>query len=474
MVFSSPVFLFYFLPVTILSYFGISFISKNNGNIKNLVLLFFSMVFYFYGSGKFILIVLAVTLSCYIFGLFINNNKKNPIFFFISISLPLLLLIIFKYANFITLQIGSLAELAGLPPIPATSLILPIGISFYIFQALSYVIDVNSKKVEPEKNFFNLLLYISMFPQLIAGPIVRYSKIAKQIHNRRENLNDFSLGASRFVYGLSKKVIVADACGIVADTAYNTPLDAVTTPVALIGSLAYFLQIYFDFSAYSDMAIGLGRIFGFSIPENFNRPYSSSSISEFWRRWHITLSQWFRDYLFFPLGGPYKGLIRTYVNLWIVFILTGIWHGANWTFLIWGIYHGGFIFLEKLFGLDKHKKLHFKWRIITVFLVYMGWIIFRSDTMGQAFVFYSNIFIPTNWEITSSFLTTLTHKNVLLMILGLFSLFLPKDLVIGKYLEKGNNNTALFLRVAVMTIVLIYSIFIIASNNYSPFIYFQF
>ncbi|MEN8155134.1 MAG: MBOAT family O-acyltransferase [Acidobacteriota bacterium] len=474
MVFSSPVFLFYFLPIIILFYFSTKVLSRNNNSAKNYVLLIFSTIFYIYGSGIYILIILAVSISSYFFGLIIKRENINPVLKITGLVFPLLFLIVFKYTNFISSQISSLAELIGLSEFPVTNIMLPIGISFYIFQALSYVIDVNNKNIEPEKNYFKLLLYISMFPQLIAGPIVRYKKIAKQLHGRQETLNDFSLGATRFVYGLSKKVIMADACGIVADTAYNTPLGSVTAPVALIGSLAYFLQIYFDFSAYSDMAIGLGRIFGFSFPENFNRPYSSSSISEFWRRWHITLSQWFRDYVFFPLGGPYRGTTRTYINLWIVFVLTGIWHGADWTFLIWGIFHGGMIFIEKLFALDKKRKRNITGRFITIFFVFISWIIFRSNSIEQVLVFYSNIFYPQNWHLSPDFMNVLTHKNLILMGIGFLIVFFPKDFVVGKYLEKVDDLTSVSLRLAVITILMAYSLFIIASNNYSPFIYFQF
>ena len=279
MVFSAPSFLFYFLPITIISYLTAGFFTRNNIEFKNIVLLFFSLLFYVYGSGQYIVLVIAITLSSYIFGLLITKTDKKQLLFIFSVSFPLLLLFVFKYTNFFVSQAAVIAPLLGLPSIPQTSIILPIGISFYTFQCLSYVIDVYLEKEEPERNLFDLLLYISMFPQLIAGPIVRYSTIAKQLHDRSVGFNDFSQGAARFMYGLSKKVIIADACGLVADTAYGIPLETVSTPVAAIGSCAYFLQIYFDFSAYSDMAIGLGRIFGFHFPENFNRPYSSSSVN---------------------------------------------------------------------------------------------------------------------------------------------------------------------------------------------------
>ena len=475
MVFSSPSFLFYFLPITIVCYFLVGFLSRNNVEHKNIVLLFFSLIFYLYGSGQYIILVLAIAVSSYIFGLLIAKAKRKHELFIISISFPLLLLFVFKYTNFLTSQAGIIAPILGLPYIPQTNIILPIGISFYTFQCLSYVIDVYLGKEKPERNFFDLLLYISMFPQLIAGPIVRYSTIAKQLHNRSVNFDDFSLGAARFMYGLFKKVVIADACGLVADTAYGVPLEMVSTPVSVIGSCAYFLQIYFDFSAYSDMAIGLGRIFGFHLPENFNRPYSSSSVTEFWRRWHMTLSTWFRDYLYFSIGGSRKGNRRTYLNLWIVFLCTGIWHGANWTFILWGIYHGALLSIERLANLRVHQRLEILWRVITILLIYLGWIIFRSVSLDQAAVFYSHIFYPRNWEMVDALHNVLTHKNIFIMLLAFTSVFFPKSFVMGKYFENvGSRKVESLAKAFVLIAMMLYSIFVMASNNYSPFIYFQF
>ena len=475
MVFSAPSFLYYFLPITIISYLAAGFFTRNNIEFKNIVLLFFSLLFYIYGSGQYLVLVIAITLSSYIFGLLITKTDKKRILFIFSVSFPLFLLFVFKYTNFFVSQAVVIAPLLGLPPLPQTSIILPIGISFYTFQCLSYVIDVYLGKEEPERNFFDLLLYISMFPQLIAGPIVRYSTIAKQLHERSVGINDFAQGATRFMYGLSKKVIIADACGLVADTAYGIPLETVSTPVAAIGSCAYFLQIYFDFSAYSDMAIGLGRIFGFHFPENFNRPYSSSSVTEFWRRWHITMSTWFRDYLYFSLGGSRKGNRRTYINLWIVFLCTGLWHGANWTFLVWGIYHGALLSTERLFNLRTHERFAVFWRFATLFLIFLGWIIFRAESLTQAGVFFSHILFPRNWETADSLQNVLTNKNILLMFLASTSLFFPKNFVMGKYFERIDCFKAeSMVKVFAMTAMILYSTLIIASNNYSPFIYFQF
>jgi alginate O-acetyltransferase complex protein AlgI len=476
MVFSSPSFLYYFLPITIFCYFLVGIINRDNVEYKNFVLLFFSLTFYFYGAGQYTILLLAITVSSYVFGILIEKSKRKRLLFLFSISFPLFLLFVFKYTNFFMSQAVSLAANFGIPfIIPKTNIILPIGISFYTFQCLSYIIDIYLKKEKPERNFFDLLLYISMFPQLIAGPIVRYKTIAKQLHNRTTSLNDFSVGAARFMYGLSKKVIIADACGLVADTAYGVPLEIVSTPVAVIGSFAYFLQIYFDFSAYSDMAIGLGKLFGFHFPENFYRPYSSSSITDFWKRWHITLSSWFRDYLYIPIGGSRKGRCGTYLNLWIVFLCTGIWHGANWTFLLWGIYHGTLLSIERFFNLRKHECFEILWRIITIILIYFGWIIFRSESLDQAFVFYSHIFYPRNWELVESVYNILTNKNVFIMLVAFSTLFFPKNFVMGKIFENVNCSiTELLVKNLALIAIMAYSICIIASGNYSPFIYFQF
>lgn len=474
MVFSSPVFLFYFLPAAILSYFIFFFIEKKGTRLKNSVLLFFNLIFYLYGSGQYFVLLLLVTFFVYIFGIFVNYVKFKKLLYVSAIIFPLILLFFYKYTNFIVSQYISIANSYGLPVVEQTSIILPIGISFYVFQCISYVIDVYRNDEKPERNFFDLLVYISMFPHLIAGPIVRYSTISKKLHEREVTVDNFALGSVRFIYGLSKKIILADSCGQVADAAYGIPSELTTSSVAIIGTFAYFLQIYFDFSAYTDMAIGLARIFGFRFPENFNRPYSSSSVTEFWRRWHITLSSWFRDYLYIYLGGSRKGKTRTYINLWIVFLCTGIWHGANWTFLFWGVYHGGLLFIERLFNLRTHERFVPFWRVITVLLIMLSWVLFRADSLGQAGIFYSQIFYPRIWDVPDALQNVLTHKNIFFIFVGSISLILPRDFVVGKYLENSNHVLANPSRIAVMTLLMLYSTFLIASNNYSPFIYFQF
>lgn len=474
MVFSSPVFLYYFLPLAIISYSVFFFTKNEKVRLKNSVLLMLNIIFYIYGSGKYLLLLIICTFISYLFGLVSGFKNTKKFIFILTVLFLLAILIFFKYTNFIVSQYIVLAGKLPLPLIDQTNIILPIGISFYVFQCISYVIDVYRNDEKPEKNFFDLFVYISMFPHLIAGPIVRYTNIAENLHHRKLSIDNFALGSVRFVYGLSKKVIVADSCGQVADAAYGIPSELTTSTVAIVGAIAYFLQIYFDFSSYSDMAIGLARIFGFRFPENFARPYSASSVTEFWRRWHITLSSWFRDYLYIGLGGSRKGRFRTYVNLWVVFLCTGIWHGASWTFLFWGACHGGLLFFERLFNLRSHERFLPFWRALTLMLILLSWVLFRADSLGQAGVFYSQMLFPRNWHIPPALQLVLTHKNLLFMLVGLASIFLPNNFVLGKYLESSGSKYANASRVVVMTVLALYTSFLIASNNYSPFIYFQF
>lgn len=473
MVFSSPTFLFYFLPLTILAYFIVGRIGVNSIKKRNKLLLTASLLFIFFGSGQYILLILLTTLSSFIFGKLIYKHQKKSAFI-ISLATPLLSLFVFKYANFVTKEFDSIAHIFGLNSLPITSFVLPIGISFYTFQNLSYLMDIRFKGIKPEDNYFDLLLYIAMFPQLIAGPIVRYTQVNKELHSRSTSINDFQIGCTRFIYGLAKKIIIADACGKIADLAYAVPLDDLTTGVVYLGAICYFLQIYFDFSAYSDMAIGLGKILGFKFPENFNRPYSSFSLTEFWRRWHITLSSWFRDYLYIPLGGSRGGTLQTYFNLWIVFVVTGIWHGANWTFLLWGIYNGLILSFEKLFNIRSHTKYIFFWRSITIFLVFIGWIIFRAESLNQAIIFYYYLFDFSSLSLPYEIFIELNTERILYILIGLTTVFFPATFVFGKLIEQENNHNAKLIRLFVIFILLPYTLIVLSGNNYSPFIYFQF
>ena len=335
MVFSSSIFIFLFLPLVLLFYFIVP------DKYKNYVLLIFSIIFYLFGGPKYLLLLITVVLIDYIGAILIEKTNNRKLFFVITIALNISILVFFKYTGFFLENINGLFNTS----IKIPRIVLPIGISFYTFQAMSYVIDVYRKKVKLQKNFFTLLLYVSLFPQLVAGPIVRYETIEKQLSKRKTTFEDFCYGIERFILGLSKKVIIANQMGKLADSIFIS--NNLTSPIAFLGGLAYMFQIYFDFSAYSDMAIGMGRMFGFKFLENFNFPYISKSITEFWRRWHISLSTWFKDYVYIPLGGNRKGIKRQIINMFIVWSLTGFWHGAEWNFIIWGIYYFIFLVLEK-------------------------------------------------------------------------------------------------------------------------------
>jgi len=364
MVFSSSIFLLLFLPITIAIYYNPVFKARN---FRNIFLLFASLVFYAWGEPVFVFIMFASIAVNWALALKINKAKLIA-----AIILDLGLLFVFKYANFVT---GNL-----LPKIA-----LPIGISFYTFQMLSYMIDVYRGKANPQKNFLNCALYISIFPALIAGPIIRYTDIENQIKNRKETWEDFSEGLKRFTLGLGKKLLIANNCALSADAAFNGLNNGVQigTAFAWLGAVAYTLQIFFDFSGYSDMAIGLGRMFGFKILENFNYPYISASITEFWRRWHISLSSWFKDYVYIPLGGSRVKKSRLFLNLFIVWMLTGIWHGANWTFIVWGFGYFIFLALEKFVPIISKMPKPLA-HIYTMLIVVCLWVVFRANSLKEA------------------------------------------------------------------------------------------
>lgn len=349
MVFSSIIFVIWFLPLFLICYFGVPYLipNKNKIVIYNGVLLVASLIFYAWDTPKFLFVMLFSILMNYCFGMFIDktlSERGRKFELFLGVSFNLLLLGYFKYSNFF---IGTLNQVLE-SNIPNINVVLPIGISFFTFQGLSYVIDVYRKTVKVQKNPLKVALYISMFPQLVAGPIVRYDTICKQINDRRISYDNLVIGLRRFIYGLAKKVLIANILGETADKIFSTEYFSIThmpMSVAWLGAICYTMQIYFDFSGYSDMAIGLGKILGFDFLENFNYPYISKSITEFWRRWHISLSSFFRDYVYIPMGGNRKG--NVYLHLAIVFLLTGLWHGASWTFVLWGAYHGALILLER-------------------------------------------------------------------------------------------------------------------------------
>ncbi|MEI3251446.1 MAG: MBOAT family O-acyltransferase [Candidatus Gastranaerophilaceae bacterium] len=376
MLFSSLTFLFGFLPILLILYFIIK-----NRKYKNVVLLIFSLLFYAWGEPKYILLMLLTILIVYIFGILIDkfDREKKLTLKKLSLILCIILvlgsLIFFKYSNFLIENINSIFN----TKINLINVIMPIGISFYTFQILSYIIDLYNKKIKLQKNYFSLALYVSLFPQLIAGPIVRYETVEEEIDNRKETKKDVIAGTKRFIIGLSKKVIIANQMALLADLIFNKHNGSYGTSIIWLGTLAYTLQIYFDFSGYSDMAIGLGRIFGFHFLENFDYPYISKSVTEFWRRWHISLSTWFRDYVYIPLGGNRVNKFKWIRNIILVWLLTGLWHGAAWNFIIWGIYYGLLLLFEKLFLNKLLNKLPsiINW-LYTFIIVMIGWMIFNQ------------------------------------------------------------------------------------------------
>jgi len=482
MVFSSIVFLFFFLPLTFTVYF------LCGRRLKNIVLLLFSLFFYAWGEGFFVLIMLCSIAGNYVAGLFIEKFREkgySGIFLILAVILNLGLLIAFKYANFIVNNLNLLLPHVNLGTIHLNPVHLPIGISFFTFQAMTYVVDVYRKEAPVQKNPINIGLYISLFPQLIAGPIVRYHDIAKQIISRKVNLDIFSDGVERFIYGLGKKVLIANALAVPADKIFAIPVEGLTPGLTWLGIICYTLQIYFDFSGYSDMAIGLGRMFGFRFLENFNYPYISQSIREFWQRWHISLSTWFRDYLYIPLGGNRKGALRMYSNLVTVFFLCGLWHGASWNFVIWGLIHGLFLVIERI-GLTKIlDKLWFPVRhLYMLMVVTTGWVFFRAETLHYAISYLLSMFGSSKGD-GIVYHTALYFDNEVKLALIAGIIFSAPILPFLKKV-KGNltktdesstswtENIAALLSTIFLSLLLLTSIMSLAAGSYNPFIYFRF
>jgi len=385
LVFSSPIFLFGFLPIALLIYYLAPRASKN------IVLLLTSLLFYAWGEVFYIGVMLLSIISNYVVGKLIFNAQgascnriTSLVYLTIGVIINIGLLISFKYANFITNNTNEILSLFSFSAIDLKPIHLPLGISFFSFQAISYIVDVYRKEVKAQNNIFNLALYISLFPQLIAGPIVRYHDVELQIIDRSHSIEIFSSGVQRFIIGMAKKMLIANPLGEVADNVFALPANDLTMPLAWIGILSYTLQIYFDFSGYSDMAIGIGRMFGFQFQENFNYPYIANSLREFWKRWHISLSTWFRDYVYIPLGGSRMSTLRVYINLLVVFLLTGLWHGASWNFVVWGMFHGFFLASEHM-GFS--KILNKIWQPIQhlylVLVIIASWVFFRANTLTQ-------------------------------------------------------------------------------------------
>lgn len=476
MLFTSTDFLYLFLPITVLVYY--TFLRKSR-MLQNIFLLFASLFFYAWGEPKFVLVMLLSIVANYIFALLVDRFKKKEnkalcrALIALTVVANLSILFIYKYLNFTA---GIIESITG-ADFGIAKIALPIGISFFTFQAMSYVLDVYRDKGAVQKNIINVGLYISFFPQLIAGPIVRYETVAEEILHRKETLDDFLNGFARFIYGFAKKVLLSNNFAIVADMAFDSARDGNELSVAFswLGAVAYTLQIFFDFGGYSDMAIGLGRMFGFHFLENFNYPYISRSITEFWRRWHMSLGTWFRDYVYFPLGGSRVNKRRLILNLFTVWFLTGVWHGANWTFIVWGLMYFVLLVIEKLTGFYKNDKTVLSkilLSIYTLFFVIMGWVVFRAESLPDAVNYIQTMFgFGASSFADPLFLQCLKQLSVWLVI----GILLSTPIV--PYLKKKlpQNNIVLDILYCIfMVVIFIVATSSIVSSSYNPFIYFNF
>ena len=485
MVFSSASFLFYFLPIVLAIYFA----SVRFAHLRNWILLAASLFFYTWGEGEYVVVMLLSIIANYFFGIWVyksheRNNAKPQMA--VAIAFNLLLLVIFKYTNFIVANANLLLQAGGLPTMTVGQVHLPIGISFFTFHCISYLMDIYRRQTPPQMSLPNTALYISLFPQLVAGPIIRYKDIASQITHRSVDVERFSKGINRFIIGLGKKVLIANVVGLPADKIFAISAEHLTTPVAWLGIVCYTLQIYFDFSGYSDMAIGLGHMFGFKFMENFNYPYVSRSIQEFWRRWHISLSTWFRDYLYIPLGGNRAGEAKMYRNLVAIFFLCGLWHGASWNFVIWGLFHGFFSVLER-FSLG--KRLTQGTRLVahayTMLVVMVAWVFFRAETLPKALAYIQAMAgfakgSGVEWH-TGLFLNP---KVVIVLVLALIGItpVVPwlsawRERVLGTWRVGPvavDDGLELAANLVVMPAMFVLCAMSLASGTHNPFIYFQF
>lgn len=466
MVFSSTVFLFIFFPVTYILYLIMPSVKA-----KNILLIAVSLIFYAFGEPIAVFLMLFSIIVNYILGLLIAKDKKNsgkPAMIF-SIVFNLLILCVFKYSGFFIETINSALSIN----IPVPNIRLPIGISFFTFQILSYVIDVYKDKSLVQRKLGNVMLYIALFPQLIAGPVVKYYDISKQIENRTVTAEKTASGIRRFIYGLSKKILIANTVGHTADAMFALSGNEMSAISCWIGGIAYVLQIYFDFSGYSDMAIGLGNMLGFSFKENFNNPYTADSMQDFWRRWHISISSWFKEYLYIPLGGNRKGKARTAINKIIVFFFTGLWHGANMTFVVWGLVHGFFLMLEgyKIIPLEKIKFKPLK-HIYTMLVVTVTFVIFRSDNLSYAFTYIGKMF--TGFNISPESLNISVQQLTPLFITAVIAGIVFSLPVCEKIREKVSEKKYDMITYPCSIAMLLLCIISLSSATFNPFIYLQF
>jgi alginate O-acetyltransferase complex protein AlgI len=482
MLFSSLIFLYSFLPITLFGYYVLPY------KFRNYWLLIASIIFFAWGGIKYTLVLILSVAMNYCFGLIIEKQmgtSKAKRWLAIGVACNLALLFIFKYVNFLVFNFNELLELTGRSKIHQTEIPLAIGISFYTFHSISYIVDIYRGKTPAQKNMFDLSLYICMFSQLIAGPIIRYNDVWQQLRGRTHTLAKFSSGVERFMIGLARKILLANTFAYIADKEFNNTAFELGGLNAWLGMICYTLQIYYDFGGYSDMAIGLGRMFGFEFKENFDLPYMARSVKEFWRRWHMSLSSFFRDYVYIPLGGNRVTVKRQYLNLLIVFLLTGFWHGASWTFVIWGLFHGFFLVMERLF---LGNILERTWKPIsnlyTMLVVMFAWVLFRANDLSSGLHFWGSLFNFSTTQQQLSFFVSLMNKEVyfafILAILGAFGFFPAlKNLVYRCFSRKDPLSSVIEVMyhsasaVSYVLLLFLCSLYLIAGT-FNPFIYFKF
>ncbi len=474
MIFSSTIFLFLFCPV----FFLTLYISPRNMNLRNAIIIIGSLFFYLWGAGDFFFIVLGTLVIDFLLGnLMYKNSKYTKLCVVLDVAMNVGILLYFKYFNFFMDNINLVFESIGWNSVVLTRVLLPLGVSFVVFQKMTYCLDIAKGTTKPAENFFHLVEYLLIFPQIIAGPIVKYNEIADQIKERTITKEMFRNGFQRFAIGLFKKVWIADIIARIADTVFSAfSSGGIPFDYAWVGILAYTFQIYFDFSAYSDMAIGMLSMMGFRIPENFNRPYTALSITDFWKRWHISMTSWFREYLYFPLGGNRKGTVRTYINQWIVFLVSGFWHGASWNFVFWGAYHGSLLCAERAFLLKRTQNVSRLIRVaVTFLLVMIGWVFFRADSVGMGFAYIGSMFNFANYNVhvNPAYILIIDPRTWTILVLAALICFVP---LLKKTFQWLQNQTAahpILRDSGVLVLFLVSALKVITGSN-SPFIYFRF
>ena len=469
MVFSSMTFLCVFLPVVFLLYSVLPSIPVKNG-----LLIIASLLFYAYGEPKYVLLMIFSIVMNYLFGRLLDseNERLRRMIVGLAVCVNLALLFVFKYLDMVLKTVNQISHSS----IPMANLALPIGISFFTFQALSYVIDVYRRDVEAEKNLFHVMLYISFFPQLIAGPIVKYHDIQEQIRSRKTDSGEIAAGMRRFILGLAKKVLISNVMAVTADALFAAPMGEMNILSAWTAAIAYLFQIYFDFSGYSDMAIGLGKMFNIELPINFNSPYKACSVKELWQRWHMTLSRFFIQYVYIPMGGSRKGKARTIFNTFMVFFLSGLWHGANWNYVLWGCYYGALLLIEKLVLKKVLNRLPgIIQRIYTMFFVVIGWIIFKCEDMAYGISYLKAMFGGFGQGLWNNETLYLLGNYAVLFVLAILgSTMLPKKaagVVLGGRKRTWAENV---IYIAFYAVIFFVSVAYLVDATYNPFLYFRF